>query len=248
MSPRKQEPVFGIYMGEVVFDDDPLGLGRVRAKVAKLSGEIPLPWADPIGNSGAGVGRGFYNPPAKGDTVAIAFDAADFNRPIYWTGGWGSPNGVSDVPTFVQGQEDTSPVKRGLETDRWRIDIDDEDSATGGSFTIRDKDEDSTIQLRQNGEIRLENGANRVSVEDAKIVIESGAIELGAGATQSAVLGDLFKTYNDTHTHSSGIGPTGVPIVLMPASNLSTTVTVIACVALPLLYLIGLIAGAIPWR
>ena len=57
MPPRKQEPVFGIHIGEVVFNDDPVGRGRVRALVPGLSGDIPLPWAEPIGSSGAGVGR-----------------------------------------------------------------------------------------------------------------------------------------------------------------------------------------------
>lgn len=222
MPPRKQEPVFGIYIGEVVFDEDPLGLGRVRATVPELSGEIPLPWANPIGSSGAGVGRGFFNPPAKRDSVAIAFQGGDFNRPIYWTAGWGAPNGVSDVPTFAQGQEDKSPTKRGLETARWRMDI--EDDAAAAEFTIRDKTTGTIIKMDKDGQVKIDDGTNKIELLSSKIVIEAGTIELGEGAGESVVLGDSFKTHMDGHQHTETGGTTSAPIVPMPASTLSTKV------------------------
>lgn len=249
MPPRKQEPVFGIYIGEVVFDEDPKGLGRVRVLVPELSGEIPLPWAVPLGSSGGGVGRGFFNPPAKKDSVAIAFQAGDFNRPMYWTGGWADPKGVSDAPTFVQGQEDKSPLKRGLETRRWRIDLDDEPAATGGSFAIRDKDTGARIIISQDGAVLIsdpENRAilispsadfiqitdqtNKIEIQGSKIIIESGTIEIGEGATEKVVLGDTFKAYLDLHTHkdvTTGAGVTGPPVLPMPANTLSGTAKVI---------------------
>jgi len=55
----------------------------------------------------------------------------------------------------------------------------------------------------------------------------SNMVRLGAGdAAQSAVLGDLLKTWLDAHVHSTGIGPSGPPTVPLPDTTLSTKVKV----------------------
>ncbi len=60
------------------------------------------------------------------------------------------------------------------------------------------------------------------------IVIRAGNIvRLGASdAAQSAMLGDLFKAFFDLHVHPTGVGPSGVPSVLMTPDLLSTKVKI----------------------
>lgn len=65
--------------------------------------------------------------------------------------------------------------------------------------------------------------------ESGKIIINAGSgstIELGEGAIEKAVLGTAFKTYFDMHTHTTGVGPSGVPINPMPDTTLSEIVKV----------------------
>lgn len=72
-------------------------------------------------------------------------------------------------------------------------------------------DTGATITLKANGDI----------VVDPKAGSE---IQLGAGATESVVLGDLWQTLYNAHTHSTAMGPSGVPIVPSTATQLSAVV------------------------
>ena len=50
-----------------------------------------------------------------------------------------------------------------------------------------------------------------------------GTLRIGTkDATEAIIKGDLFKTWVDAHTHATPFGPTGAPVVLMPANTLST--------------------------
>ena len=70
----------------------------------------------------------------------------------------------------------------------------------------------------------------KVEIEESgKIIINAGSgstIELGEGAVDKAILGTAFKTYFDTHTHPTGVGPSGAPINPMPDTTLSEIVKV----------------------
>ena len=76
--------------------------------------------------------------------------------------------------------------------------------------------------------LSLRNGIGETESEikiqkDGKIVINAAtAVEIGEGATEHLILGDAFKTYFDTHTHPTGVGPSGPPIAVMPPATLST--------------------------
>lgn len=52
---------------------------------------------------------------------------------------------------------------------------------------------------------------------DGTVVIDGAKIELGAGAAESLVKGDTFKTLYNTHTHPVSGGATLAPSVLMDA-------------------------------
>jgi len=77
---------FGKYRGLVSDIGDPDGMGRIRATVPAVYGEIDSPWALPA-LPFAGAGHGLVLLPEVGDGVWIEFEAGDIARPI-WSGGW----------------------------------------------------------------------------------------------------------------------------------------------------------------
>ena len=48
-----------------------------------------------------------------------------------------------------------------------------------------------------------------------KVIVKSQNIELGEAAIEKLVLGSTFLTFFNTHTHPTGVGPSGVPVVPM---------------------------------
>ena len=48
-----------------------------------------------------------------------------------------------------------------------------------------------------------------------KIIVKGNNIELGEGAVEKLVLGSTFLTYFNSHTHPTGVGPSGTPIIPM---------------------------------
>jgi uncharacterized protein involved in type VI secretion and phage assembly len=85
---------FGKYRGTVSDINDPLFLGRVRAKVPDVMGDQESGWAMPC-LPFAGSGMGFFALPKSGAGVWIEFEHGDPDYPI-WSGCWiGS---VADAP------------------------------------------------------------------------------------------------------------------------------------------------------
>ena len=74
---------YGKYRGIVIDNEDPLGLGRIRAEVAAVSGS-KLNWALPC-TPYAGPKVGFYAIPPLEANVWIEFEGGDPNYPI-WVG------------------------------------------------------------------------------------------------------------------------------------------------------------------
>lgn len=86
---------FGKYRGTVTDIQDPLFIGRVRAKVPDVMGDQESGWAMPCFPF-AGSGMGLVGFPKVGAGVWIEFEHGDPEYPI-WTGCWfGS---AADVPS-----------------------------------------------------------------------------------------------------------------------------------------------------
>jgi uncharacterized protein involved in type VI secretion and phage assembly len=86
---------FGKFRGTVTDIQDPLMIGRVRANVPDVLGELDSGWAMPCAPFG-GSGMGFFALPTVGAGVWIEFEHGDPDYPI-WTGCWfGS---VADMPS-----------------------------------------------------------------------------------------------------------------------------------------------------
>src|SRR4051812_34038784 len=93
---------FGKYRGFVTDNQDPLGMGRLQARVPDVLHDVPSTWALPCAPY-AGPNAGFFTVPPKDAGVWIEFEAGDTSHPI-WTGAWWGPN---EVPK----DEQSTPVK-----------------------------------------------------------------------------------------------------------------------------------------
>lgn len=101
------------------------------------------------------------------------------------------------------------------------------------------KDEETTLSdssgcfltLKADGAVVSSKGGTIVEVKDGTvqvvasdtvtltaqdIVLKSGTVSLGDGASQPAVLGTDFMTIFNTHTHVTAMGPSGPPIPIPP--------------------------------
>jgi len=82
MNERKR--YFGKYRGIVESLDDPLGIGRLQARVPNITGSESCGWALPA-LPFAGKSCGFFALPPVGSGVWIEFEQGDIDHPI-WSG------------------------------------------------------------------------------------------------------------------------------------------------------------------
>jgi uncharacterized protein involved in type VI secretion and phage assembly len=80
------QPFFGKYRGVVTDNQDPLTIGRVRARVPDVTGQAESGWAMPCAPAG-GSGNGFFAVPDVGAGVWIEYEHGDPDYPI-WSGCW----------------------------------------------------------------------------------------------------------------------------------------------------------------
>lgn len=91
------QPFYGKYRGTVTDNQDPLMIGRVKARVPDVMGDQESGWAMPCAPFG-GSGVGFFAIPATGAGVWIEFEHGDPDYPI-WSGcWWGS---VAEMPPLL---------------------------------------------------------------------------------------------------------------------------------------------------
>jgi len=156
---------YGKYRGIVTDNQDPEGLGRVRARVQDVFGEEESGWAMPSVPY-AGDGVGLYLIPPVSAWVWVEFEHADPEYPI-WTGCfWLSRD---EVPEGASG-----PEIKVLKTDVGTITLD--DSPGGGGITIETTD-GMKITLDSQG-IEITNGAAKINLSGLKVSINDGALEV----------------------------------------------------------------------
>jgi hypothetical protein len=90
------------------------------------------------------------------------------------------------------------------------IQLDTQDAGT-------DKEKLRIVLKLNDDEIRMEKqGAKQ------KVIIKSENIELGEEAIEKVMLGNKFLQLYNQHTHPTGVGPSGVPVVpMIDAQHLS---------------------------
>lgn len=203
---------FGKHEGVVTANDDPLEIGRVRARVPSVLGEdLESGWASPCVPFGGGKDRGFLFLPEVGDTVWIEFAAGDLSRPI-WTGTfWGAPDSSGQADDLGESTGTEVPTSEGANA--------------GVGLSILKTKAGHRIVLDDKGEIIiLAHGGDKAEIrltKSGEVIIKAEKIKLGDGAQQSLILGEDFQTLFNAHTHPTGVGPSGPPASAMPASCLS---------------------------
>jgi phage baseplate assembly protein gpV len=87
--------------------------------------------------------------------------------------------------------------------------------------------DNAKIQLdtQNGGQLRVvvKMGNDEIRMEDNKVIIESGNIELGSGAKtlEKVILGDTFLGFFNQHTHATPAGPSSPPVSPMTTAQLS---------------------------
>ena len=167
-------PFHGKFRGTVSDNNDPLGLGRLRAKVVDVLGSLESGWALPsVPYAGPNVGL-FLLPPV-GANVWVEFEHGDPDYPI-WTGCfWGVP-GATGTSSDFPGNLQPDPTKlKVLKTAIGTITLDETDG--DGSITI--ETEDGKKIVMDTTKITIDNGEGAtIEMEGPQVSINSDALQV----------------------------------------------------------------------
>jgi uncharacterized protein involved in type VI secretion and phage assembly len=232
-----------------VFDDG--DEARVKVKFPWFDNSMVSEWCR-VAQPYAGNGYGFVFVPEENDEVLVAFVHGDMRMPIVIGGLY---NGKDKPPTARKKDNDQKMVRTKLghelmlddtkKTQRVRLktagvdkeapkhefDLDDKGkkitvkSASG--HTIVMDDDAKTIEVKTAGgqAVKLDGTSGTITVTGGTVTLDASKVNLGTAAAQSVVLGEMFMTLFNTHTHSAiGFGaPTSPPLVPMTPTMLSQT-------------------------
>ncbi|WP_127556035.1 phage baseplate assembly protein V [Saccharospirillum alexandrii] len=197
---------YGKYRGTVEDNKDPENMGRLRARVPKVLGDVVSPWALPC-TPYAGDGSGQYSIPPVGAGLWIEFEAGDPSQPI-WSGCWWSPD---QVPTNQDGDGKVPGMKVIRSEQGMMVSFDDD----GQTLSVSDSDGSNILKIEvQNGQVLLKGVS--------KVVVEAPQIELVENASHPVVFGDQLMNYLtqlvtmlQTHTHPGQLAAGIFPVTPM---------------------------------
>jgi hypothetical protein len=206
LAERQRTRFFGKYRGLVRDVDDPADLGRIRAEVQEVLGDVVSPWAWPC-TPYSGSNAGQFTVPPVGAGVWIEFEAGDPSRPI-WVGGWWADG---ELPQDKDGATPRQATKT-LRSDH-------------GLMVTLDDDNDTAVVSDSRGANILEIKASQGRVEiraQTKVIVDAPQIELVDGARHPLTFGDDLLQYLNqliavyqTHTHP-GETLAGIPVTPAP--------------------------------
>jgi uncharacterized protein involved in type VI secretion and phage assembly len=160
---------YGKYRGTVTDINDPVMIGRIRAKVPDVMGDLESGWAMPCAPFG-GSGMGFFALPVVGAGVWIEFEQGNPDYPI-WSGCWfGS---VDEIPSTLLSPPYT---KLMIATDGGNsILLDDTPGAGGITFETAGG---QTIKILGTG-ITIDNGSGAtIELTGPQVSVNSGALDI----------------------------------------------------------------------
>lgn len=210
------------YLGEIVDINDPLKQGRARVLVFGLFDDLAvehIPWAEQNSglSFGSGYGGGNISIPRLGSVVSVHFEEENYYKITYDYIKEQSP----DLTAELQ-EENSYEGTQAL--------LYDGEALPGTLKIIYTKKNglvislgDAKVQLdtQNGGELRIlvKMGEDEIRMEQNKVIVKCNNIELGEGAIEKLVKGSTFLTYFNSHTHPTGVGPSGTPIVPMTDSQ-----------------------------
>jgi len=153
---------YGMYRGIVVANDDPSKLGRIKAKVPSVLGDVQTGWCLPcVPYAGNKVGFAFL--PEVGSGVWIAFEGGDVSYPVWVGCFWRTGELPPDARPGVKLIATTAPHALKLDD-------------SGQAITLTDPN-GNTVQLDSTG-ITQSKGGQHVVVSDASVSVNDGALEV----------------------------------------------------------------------
>ncbi len=160
---------YGKYRGIVTDINDPLMIGRIRAKVPDVMGDDESGWAMPCAPF-SGKSMGFFALPATGAGVWMEFEHGDPDYPI-WSGcWWGS---VAEMPPILL----TPPYKKMMiKTEGGTTVILDDTPGTGG-ITLETSGGQKIVMNSISIEITNGQGAS-IKFTGPQVSINNGALEV----------------------------------------------------------------------
>jgi uncharacterized protein involved in type VI secretion and phage assembly len=163
------QPFYGKYRGTVTDNKDPLMIGRVRAKVPDVMGDLESGWAMPCAPFG-GSGMGFFALPKVGAGVWIEFEHGDPDYPI-WAGCWfGS---VAEIPPLLL----TPPYKKVMIKTEGGHSILLDDTPGIGGITLETSG-GQKIVINSMG-IEIDNGqGGTIKLTGPQVSVNNGALEV----------------------------------------------------------------------
>jgi hypothetical protein len=160
---RVERRHFGKFRGLVSNNKDPENLGRIKAKVPGLLGDVETGWALPAFPYGGAKDQGFFAIPDVQAGVWVEFEGGDLSYPV-WTGTWLASGWAP---------ESASPDQKVLKTKKGhKIVMDD----SAGTLNISDSNGNS-ITMDSNG-ITLTNGSKSIKLTSSGVSINDGALEV----------------------------------------------------------------------
>lgn len=160
---------YGKYRGIVTDINDPLMIGRIRAKVPDVMGDDESGWAMPCAPFG-GKSMGFFALPVTGAGVWMEFEHGDPDYPI-WSGcWWGS---VAEMPPILL----APPYKKlMIKTEGGTTVILDDTPGIGG-ITLETSGGQKIVMNSINIEITNGQGAS-IKLTGPQVSINNGALEV----------------------------------------------------------------------
>jgi hypothetical protein len=198
---------YGKHRGIVRDNADPLLVGRVRADVPSVLGNVTSGWALPcLPYTGDGVGLHLI--PSVGTGVWIEFEAGDPDYPI-WTGGWW---GTGQPPTEETGKPAAPPLKVLRSEQGLIVALDDDDQ----TIAVSDQNGANLVEIKVlQGEVRVQAAS--------KVVVEAPLIDLIENASHPIVFGDVLLQYLgqlvlmfNTHLHVGEMAAGVLPVTPAP--------------------------------
>jgi len=170
---KRDQRLFGVYVGVVLDNQDPLQRGRVLVRVPAVDGGKGRGQWAPVTVARAGTQRGTWLIPDVDDEILIAFEAGDAARPYVIGSLWGSAN------TPPEQMAPGNPVMSIV-------------SAGGSRVTVDDRPEQLSIRLvtpggqsvtlaDAGGTITIDGAGGRIAITPVGIEIQAaGAVRLTA--------------------------------------------------------------------
>ena len=160
---------FGKYRGTVTDINDPLMIGRVKARIPDVMGDLESGWAMPCAPFG-GSAAGFFALPLVGAGIWMEFEHGDPDYPI-WSGcWWGS---VAEMPPILL----APPYKKLMIVTEGGNSITIDDTPGIGGITLETAG-GQKLTLSSTG-VELSNGQGSViNMTGPKVSVNNGGLDI----------------------------------------------------------------------